>query len=46
MPGLPPITLATVDMTTMTEDEQDNQQGITFGEAAVRLLESGPNELP
>ena len=46
MPGLPPITLATVDMTTMTEDEQGNQQGITSGEAAVRLLESGPNELP
>ena len=46
MPGLPAITLATVNMTTMTEDEQGHQQGITSGDAAARLLESGPNELP
>jgi Ca2+-transporting ATPase len=46
MSGLPAITLATVNMTTMTEAEQGHQQGITSGDAAARLLESGPNELP
>jgi Ca2+-transporting ATPase len=45
IPAFPPITIIAVDMTTM-HDDRDSRQGITSGEAAARLLEYGPNELP
>ncbi|MEN8206661.1 MAG: cation-transporting P-type ATPase, partial [Pseudomonadota bacterium] len=46
MPGFPPITIATMDTTTNMPAEQGHKQGITHGQAAVRLHEYGPNELP
>ena len=46
MPGFMPITMTTVDTITMKPDKKGHRQGITSSQAAERLLEVGPNELP
>ena len=46
MPGFTPITITTMDTTANMHAEPGNRQGISSSQAATRLLEVGPNELP
>jgi Ca2+-transporting ATPase len=44
--GFPPIPITMTDTTTIMQTESGNRQGLSSSQAAARLLEYGPNELP